>query len=176
MESPLLVFPDFSKDFQLETDASEKGLGAVLAQKQDDGSMKPIAFASRTLQAHERNYGVTEMEALGVAWAVQQFCHYLYGHKCMVFTDHEALRSLLNTPHPSGKLARWGLALQDLDLQIQYRLGKHNANADCSLTFPTQCSCGFQPTECCGSCDRCQYSSKERGAQPYFDKETESRH
>ena len=85
--------------------------------------MKSIAFASRTLQAHERNYGVTEMEALGVIWAVQQFRHYLYGHKCTVFTDHEALRSLLNTPHPSGKLARWGLALQELDLQIQYSYG-----------------------------------------------------
>ena len=135
-EAPLLVFPDFSKDFQLETDASGEGLGAVLAQRQGDGSVKPIAFASRTLQAHERNYGVTEMEALGVVWAVQQFRHYLYGHKCTVFTDHEALRSLLNTPHPSGKLARWGLALQELDLQIQYRPGKHNANADTLSRFP----------------------------------------
>ena len=130
------MFPDFSKDFQLETDASGEGLGAVLAQRQGDGLVKPIAFASRMLQAHERNYGVTEMEALGVVWAVQQFRHYLYGHKCMVFTDHEALRLLLNTPHPSGKLARWGLALQELDLQIQYRPGKHNANADALSRFP----------------------------------------
>ena len=76
------------------------------------------------------------MEALGVVWAVQQFRHYLCGHKCTVFTDHEALRSLLNTPHPSGKLARWGLALQELDLQIQYRPGKHNANADALSHFP----------------------------------------
>ena len=129
-EAPTLVFPDFSKDFQLETDASGEGLGVVLAQKQEDGSVKPIAFASRTLQPHERNYGVTEMEALGVVWAVKQFRHCLYGHRCTVFTDHEALHSLLNTPHPSGKLARWGLALQELELQIQYRPGKHNANAD----------------------------------------------
>ena len=76
-EAPLRVFPDFSKDFQLETDASGEGLGAVLAQRQGDGSLKPIAFASRTLQAHERNYGVMKMEALGVVWAVQQFRHYL---------------------------------------------------------------------------------------------------
>ena len=71
--APLLVFPNLSKHFRLETDASGEGLGAVLAQEQDDGSVKPIAFASRTLQSHERNYGVTEMEALGVVWAVQQF-------------------------------------------------------------------------------------------------------
>ena len=132
-EASLLVFPDFSKDFQLETDASGEGLDAVLAQTQDVGSVKPIAFASRTLEAHERNYGVTEMEALDVVWAIQHFCHC---HKCMVITDHEALRSLLNTPHPSGKLARWGLALQELYLQIQYRPGKHNANADALSRFP----------------------------------------
>ena len=100
------MFPHFSKDFQLEIDASRNALGAVLEQKQDDRSVKPIAFASRTLQTHERNYGVTEMEALGVVWAVQQFRHYLYGHRCTDFTDHEALRSLLNTPHPSDKLPR----------------------------------------------------------------------
>ena len=102
MEAPLVVFPDFSKNFQLETNASGKGLGAVLAQKQDDGSVKPIAFASRTLQADEHNYDMTEMEELGVVWAVQQFFHYLYGHKCMVFMDHEALRSLLGTVTPQG--------------------------------------------------------------------------
>ena len=66
MEALLLVFPDFYKNFQLETNAPGKGLGAVLAQKQDDWSVKPIAFASRTLQAHERNYGLTEIEKLGV--------------------------------------------------------------------------------------------------------------
>ena len=73
---------------------------------------------------------MTELEALGVVWAVKHFRPYLYGHHCDVYTDHEALRSLLNTPHPSGKLARWGLALQELELQIHYRPGKRNANAD----------------------------------------------
>lgn len=81
------------------------------------------------MQAHERNYGVTEIEALGIVWAVQQFRHYLYGHQCTVFTDHEVLRSLLNTTHPSGKFASWGLALQELVLQIEYRPGRHNAHA-----------------------------------------------
>ena len=108
--APLLAFPDFSRDFLLETDASGDGLGAVLAQKLEDGTVHPIAYASRTLQPHERNYGVTELEALGVVWAVKHFRPYLYGHKCEVFTDHEALKSLLNTPQPSGKLARWGNA------------------------------------------------------------------
>ena len=67
---------------------------------------------------------------MAVVWATKHFHAYLYGHQCKVFTDHSALRSLLNTPHPSGKLARWGLALQELDLQIEYRPGKQNSVAD----------------------------------------------
>ena len=95
INSPLLVFLDFSKPFVLETDAS----GAVLAQKQDDGSVRPIAYASRSLQPHERNYGITELEGLGVVWAIKHFRPYLYGHSCEVF-NHSALTSLLNTPQP----------------------------------------------------------------------------
>ena len=134
--APVLAFPNFSKDYLLETDASGVGLGAVLAQRREDGAVTPIAYASRTLQKHEQNYGVTELEALGVVWAVKHFRHYLYGSRCDLFTDHQALKSLLNTPHPSGKLARWGLALQEMDLHIHYRPGKTNANADALSRFP----------------------------------------
>lgn len=63
--APLLAHPDFSRNFLLETDASGEGLGAVLAQKLENGTVHPIVFASRTLQLHERNYGATELEALG---------------------------------------------------------------------------------------------------------------
>ena len=130
INSPLLVFPDFSRPFVLETDASGAGLGAVLAQKQDDGSVHPVAYASRSLQSHEKNYGITELEGLGVVWAVKHFRPYLYGHSCEVFTDHSALTSLLNTPQPSGKLARWGMAIQVLNLTIKHRSGHSNVNAD----------------------------------------------
>ena len=112
------------------------GLGAVLAQEQPDGSVRPIAYVSRSLQKHECSYGITELEGLGVVWAVKHFRPYLYGHICVVYTDHEALKSLLNTPQPSGKLARWGMALQELDLHIQHRSGKHNMNADALSRFP----------------------------------------
>ena len=140
----VLAFPQFDREFLLETDASGLGLGAVLAQKQDDGLVRPIAYASRTLQPHENNYGSTEMEALAVVWAVKHFRHYLYGHRCQVYTDHEALKSLLNTPHPSGKLARWGLALQEVDIQINYRPGRVNQNADAlsRQPLPADSDCG----------------------------------
>ena len=68
------------------------------------------------------------------------FRHYLYGHECHVYTDHEALKAPIHTPHPSGKLACWGLALQELDLQIHYRPGKQNANADALSRAPIQSS------------------------------------
>ena len=135
-DAPVLAFPNFEQDFILETDASGEGLGAVLAQKHQDGGIGPVAFASRTLQQHEKNYGATELEALGVVLAAKHFRPYLYGHHCDLYTDHEALKSLLNTPQPSGKLARWGMAIQELDLSIHYRPGKRNLNADALSRYP----------------------------------------
>ena len=135
-EAPVLAYPQFDREFLLETDASGEGLGAVLSQEQDDKTIRPISYASRTLQPHEQNYGISELEALGVVWAVKHYRHYLYGHHCLVFTDHEALKSLLNTPHPSGKLARWGMALQELDLRIEYRPGTSNVKADALSRYP----------------------------------------
>jgi len=85
------------KNFILGTDASGSGLGAVLAQEQEAGIVKPICYVSRMLQSHKRNYGVSELEALAVVWAVKHFRVYLYGHKCKIFTDHEAFLLLLNT-------------------------------------------------------------------------------
>ena len=69
-------------------------------------------------------------------WAIKHFHQYLYGHHCEVYTDHEPLIVLLNTPHPSGKLARWGLILQDVDLVIQYLSGKKNVGADALSHLP----------------------------------------
>ena len=89
----MLAYPDFGVPFILETDASGNGLGAVLAQGQDDGLVRPIAYASRSLQEHEKRYGVTELEGSGVVWAVKHFRPYLYGHQCDIYTDHEALKS-----------------------------------------------------------------------------------
>ena len=71
-----------------------------------------------------------------MVWATRV---YLYGHPCDIYTDHEALQALLNTPHPFGKLARWGMALQEMDLHLHYRLGKSNQNADTLSCTPFTC-------------------------------------
>ena len=119
-----------------QTPSSWKLTPLEMAQRQEDGSVRPIAFASRTLQKQENNYGIAELEGLGVVWAANHFRPYLYGHPCTVSTDHQALKSLLNTPQPSGKLVRWGMALQELNLTIQHRSGKHNYNADALSRYP----------------------------------------
>ena len=84
----------------------------------------------------KKNYAITELEALGVVWTVKHFHHYLYRHGCEVYIDHEPLITLLNTPYSSGKLARWGLTLQEVDLVIHYRSRKHNSDADALSRFP----------------------------------------
>ena len=84
--APVLKYPEFGpgKSF---TDASIRGLGAALSQTQEDGSTHPIAYASRSLDKHERNY---VLETLGLVWAVRYFRNYLLGHPCIVYTDHVA--------------------------------------------------------------------------------------
>ena len=84
----------------MEVDASGVGLSATLVQQQQDGMVWPIAYSSRTLQQHEK-HRVTEMETLGVMWVVKHFWHYLYGHHCHVFTNHEPLKSLLTISQES---------------------------------------------------------------------------
>jgi len=94
--APVLVYPKFGPDhsFILETDASTVGLGAVLSQEQDDGTIHPVAYASRSVDKHERNYGISELETLGLVWAVRYFRPYLLGHPCVVYTDHTACLSI----------------------------------------------------------------------------------
>lgn len=128
--APVLAYPDFRKDFCVESDASGIGIGAVLTQQDKDGHYHPIAYISRSLQQAERNYSVTEQECLAIHYALQQFRPYIYGRKCKVITDHQALKWLLTLRNPSGRLQRWALALQDYDLEIIYRSGKANPFAD----------------------------------------------
>ncbi len=132
MSSPVLAYPQFQSEhpFIVETDASARGLRAVLAQQQTDGQVHPIAFASRSLTVPERNYAITELETLGLVWALKIFRAYLLGLHCIVFTDHAACTSLLTNQHPSPKLARWAMVIQELDLDIRHRSGKSNLVAD----------------------------------------------
>lgn len=128
--APILVYPNFSRLFTLQTDASDVGIGAVLTQLDDAGDEHPVAYASRTLSATERNYSATERECLAVVWAVRHFRAYVHGAKFAVQTDHHALAWLRTMREPAGRLARWVYELQGYDFTITYRPGRANANAD----------------------------------------------
>ena len=108
VSAPVLAYPSFQKPFVLETDASIAGIGAVFSQPQEDGLLHPIAYASRSLTAGERNYAITELETLAVVWAITHFTPYLYGHEVTVYTNHTAVKAVLETPSPSGKHATVG--------------------------------------------------------------------
>ena len=87
-EPPVLAYPDFDRPFILHTDASVKGLGAELQQEGEVGKNHPVAYTRRTLSNHEKNYGITDLETLGVVWALGHFRAYLVGHACVVVTNH----------------------------------------------------------------------------------------
>ena len=101
----MLIYPNFNLPFALHTDASKDGLGAVLEQE-SDGHSHPVAYASRTLSKSETNYSATELEALGVVWALRHFRAYLLGHKCIIYTDHAPLKASLTAKYSSGRRAR----------------------------------------------------------------------
>ena len=139
VEAPVLAYPSFTKDFMLETDASIEGLGAVLSQMQQDGYQHPIAFASRALSPSERNYRITELETLAVVWALSHFHYYLYNQCVTVYTDHSAVKAVLETPNPTAKHARWWMKVYGQgvrELKINYRPGKMNKNADALSRSP----------------------------------------
>ena len=106
-EAPVLAYPNFTTGFTIEIDTSYSGLGAILSQEQDDGSLHPVCYASRALAPAEQNYGITDLETLAVVWAISHFRHYLYNQQVRVYTDHEAVKSILLNPNISGKHARW---------------------------------------------------------------------
>ena len=93
----MLAYPDFSKPFIVETDASDKGLGAVLSEKQD-GKLRVIAYASRGLHGAERNmnnYSSMKLELLALKWAVtEKFCEYLLESEFVVYADNNPLTYL----------------------------------------------------------------------------------
>ena len=97
-DTPILAYADYEKPFRLNTDASEKGLGAVLYQTQEDGTQRVIAYASRSLSKTERNYDAHKLEFLALKWSVTECFHeYLYGGKFDVYTDNNPLTYVLTT-------------------------------------------------------------------------------
>ncbi|CAB5212107.1 unnamed protein product [Rhizophagus irregularis] len=129
-ENPILVYPDFDKEFILITDGSKMGLGAVLAQMNEENKEAVIAYASRSTVGAEKNYPPTELECLAVFWGIKHFQKYLVGRKFIVITDHAALKGLTDGKEQTGRRARWVMKLQQFDFKVVHRSGKKIKNAD----------------------------------------------
>lgn len=128
--SPVLSCPDYSQPFQVHTDASDLGIGAVLTQMLE-GEEKVIAYMSKSLSAQERNYSATEREALAVLIAIEHWrCYLENGQKFTIYTDHSSLKWFLNLNNPTGRLARWGVRLSAFNFEIKHRRGKDNIVPD----------------------------------------------
>ena len=121
---------DFSKDFGLLVDASATAIGCCLIQWAEDGSEKPIAYASMKLSKVQTNWSTIEREAFAVIWALKKFRSWIFLSKIVVFSDHNPLSFLTEAAPKSAKLTCWVLALQEFNVDFRYRSGRRHAAAD----------------------------------------------
>lgn len=138
LTAPILAYADFTKPFLLYTDASFEGLGAVLSQVQE-GKERVIAYASRSLSPSERNdkhYSSFKLELLALKWAVtDKFRDYLWGAEVTVYTDNNPLVHL-DTAKLGAVEQRWVAQLASFQLEVKYRPGRSNQNADLLSRLP----------------------------------------
>ena len=132
--------PKLKKPFIVQANVSLFAVGAVLSQLDDENVEHPVAYCSRTLNPHKKNYTVTEKECLAVIYACKQFRVYIHGTRFSVVTDHALLRWLHNLKEPEGRLARWALKLQAYNFEILHRPGASHQNADGLSRLPVICT------------------------------------
>ena len=131
MNSPILITPDFSKQFRLYVDASDVAAGAVLMQEIDFVD-HPISFYSKKFTKCQKNYSTIEKECLALLLALQYFDVYLNTtvHPIVVYTDHNPLTFIHEMKNKNQRLTRWSLMLQEFDLEIYHVKGRDNIIAD----------------------------------------------
>ncbi|KAK1677835.1 hypothetical protein QYE76_038683 [Lolium multiflorum] len=127
--APIVEPPDWNLPFEIMCDASDFAVGAVLGQRVDK-KLNVIHYASKTLDAAQRNYATTEKELLAVVFACDKFRSYIVDSKVTIHTDHAAIRYLMTKKDAKPRLIRWVLILQEFDLHIIDRKGADNPVAD----------------------------------------------
>ena len=123
--APILMIPDVGKPFEVYFDASHLWLGYVLMQEK-----RAVAYASRQLKVHERNYPTHDLEVAAIVFALKIWRHYLYGAQYRVFSDHKSLKYLFDQKELNMRQRRWMVFLKDYDFELLYHPGKANVVAD----------------------------------------------
>jgi hypothetical protein len=140
-EEPVLMMPDHSKPFQIETDASKYATGAVLTQLDSNGDRHPVAFISKTLSAAERNYDTHDRELLAIVRALEEWRHYIQGspHMTTIYSDHQNLTYFKSPQNLNRRQARWSLYISEFDLKLVHIPGARNILADTLSRRPDLC-------------------------------------
>jgi hypothetical protein len=126
---PVLLLPSLTEDFVLQTDASSKGMGAVLLQSKD-GLLHPVQFASKKFSSPQQKYSTIERECLAIIWACGKFERFLTGREFILQTDHRPLTFLQASKTKNNRLLRWALALQEFRFCVEPIPGTSNVLAD----------------------------------------------
>ena len=129
---PVLIAPDFTKQFIMTVDASDQGIGAVLMQEDSIGIQHPICYFSKKLNKHQKVYSTIEKEGLALISGLQHFEVYLSTSTTPVirYTDHNPLVFINKMKNNNRRLMRWSSSLQDYNLDIRHMCGKDNVMAD----------------------------------------------
>jgi len=135
---PILALPSRDGRYIVDVDAGYEQLGCCLQQQQPDGEYHPIGYYSRALLPAEKNYFATEIEALGVVWAVTYLRSYLEGAEFLVRCDHRALLLALTNMSPNARINSWRLRLSEYTYEIRHKPGKENKVADALSRLPTE--------------------------------------
>ena len=121
--APILASPDFNCQFLLQTDASDRGIGAVLSQVDDNGIERPVAYYSKNLLPREERYSMIEKECLAIKSAIEAF-------QVQTQTYHRALLWLNQLKDKNSRLTQWSLSPQPFKFKVTHRVGTDNSNAD----------------------------------------------
>lgn len=140
-DSPILMTYDSRLKLKLACDASSFGVGAVLSHVLEDNSERPIGYASRSLNKHERMYSQLDKEGVGIIFGIKKFHQYLYGRHFTLETDNKALSRIFDSKRAiptlaAARLIRWSVMLCAYDYDIQFRTTKEHANADMLSRLP----------------------------------------
>ena len=127
--APVMIAPNWNKEFELMCDASDYTVGAFLGQREDK-VFHAIYYASKVLNEAQVNYATTEKEMLAIVFALEKFRSYLVGLKVIIFTDHATIKHLLTKADSKPRLIRWVLLLQEFDIVIKDKKGSENVVAD----------------------------------------------